>query len=200
MPLLESTYKRYQKDGLVILGINYNEDRERVLKFTQEMGVTFPIILDKELKLTRKYGVLSLPATFFIDKKGVKLLYMSALLLYGVLAIVVGLTGFAWASPQFLIGIGVLQAFIYQGVFISFIAIHMNLCWVKVAATQFALYMAWVNLARSLGAGALSGLQATFSYNQMFFVIAVAFFIAAALLWKVNLPAHQLEVRALESA
>jgi len=71
MPLLESTYKRYKEKGLVILGINYNEDRERVLKFTQEMGVTFPIILDKELKLTRKYGVLSLPATFFIDKKGI---------------------------------------------------------------------------------------------------------------------------------
>ena len=71
MPLLESTYKRYQENGLVILGINYNEDRERVLKFTQEMGVTFPVILDKELKLTRRYGVLSLPATFFIDKKGI---------------------------------------------------------------------------------------------------------------------------------
>ncbi len=71
MPLLESTYKRYQKDGLVILGINYNEEREKILKFTQEMGVTFPIILDKELKLTRRYGVLSLPATFFIDKKGI---------------------------------------------------------------------------------------------------------------------------------
>jgi len=71
MPLLESTYKRYQKDGLVILGINYNEERERVLKFTQEMGVSFPIILDKELKLTRKYGVLALPATFFIDRKGI---------------------------------------------------------------------------------------------------------------------------------
>ncbi|MBI5038171.1 MAG: TlpA family protein disulfide reductase [Nitrospirae bacterium] len=71
MPLLESTYKRYKEKGLVILGIDYNEDRERVLKFTQEMGVTFPIILDKELKLTRKYGVLSLPATFFIDKKGI---------------------------------------------------------------------------------------------------------------------------------
>jgi PAT family beta-lactamase induction signal transducer AmpG len=137
---------------------------------------------------------------FFIDKKGVKLLYMSALLLYGVLAAVVGLTGFAWASPRFLIGIGVLQAFIYQGVFISFIAIHMNLCWVKVAATQFALYMAWVNLARSLGAGALSGLQESFSYNQMFCVIAVAFFIATALLWKVNLTAHQQKVQALERA
>ena len=71
MPLLESTYKRYKDKGLVILGINYNEDRERVLKFTQEMGVTFPIILDKELNLTRKYGVLALPATFFIDKKGI---------------------------------------------------------------------------------------------------------------------------------
>ena len=71
------------------------------------------------------------------------------------------------------------------------------LCWVKVSATQFALYMAWVNLARSLGAGALSGLQSSLDYHQMFFVIGIAFFIGAALVWNVDLPKHQAKVAAL---
>ncbi|MDZ7685901.1 MAG: hypothetical protein U5O39_13590 [Gammaproteobacteria bacterium] len=31
----------------------------------------------------------------------------------------------------------------------------MNLCWTRVSATQFAIYMAWANLARSIGVGNL---------------------------------------------
>ncbi|MES2604967.1 MAG: MFS transporter, partial [Pseudomonadota bacterium] len=134
----------------------------------------------------------------FIDRKGVKIFYVLTMALYGALAMVVGLSQGAWISPQFLMSVGVLQAFIYQGVFISFIAIHMNLCWVKVSATQFALYMAWVNLARSLGAGALGGLQPWLSYNQMFFVVGIAFFIAAALVSRVNLATHRQKVQVLE--
>lgn len=137
-------------------------------------------------------------AGLFIDRKGVKFFYLLTLLLYGLLATVVGLTQTSWASPQFLVVVGVVQAFVYQGVFISFIAIHMNLCWVKVSATQFALYMAWVNLARSLGAGALNGLQSYMEYNQMFFVVAAAFFVAVVLLLKVNLHTHQQKVQALD--
>lgn len=71
MPLLESTYKRYKEKGFVIVGINYNEDKERVSEFVNKAGVTFPIVIDNELKLTRTYRVLSLPATFFIDRKGI---------------------------------------------------------------------------------------------------------------------------------
>lgn len=71
MPFLEATFKKYKEKGLVIVGINYNEDKETVLHFVREGGVTFPIVLDKELRLTRNYKVLSLPTTFFIDRKGI---------------------------------------------------------------------------------------------------------------------------------
>jgi PAT family beta-lactamase induction signal transducer AmpG len=87
--------------------------------------------------------------------------------------------------------------FIYQGVFVSFIATSMNLCWVKVSATQFAIYMAWANLGRSFGAGAMSSLESRLAYNEMFFVIGLTFFVAVALLWKSNLSAHRERIEGL---
>jgi PAT family beta-lactamase induction signal transducer AmpG len=134
-----------------------------------------------------------------IDRKGVKTFYLAALLLYGVLAVAVGFTQALWASSAFLVGVVVLQSFIYQAVFVSFIAIHMNLCWVRVSATQFAIYMAWVNLGRSLGAKALAELQPHIGYNVMFMLIGGVFFVAVALIAMVNLPQHQARVQVLQA-
>ena len=77
----------------------------------------------------------------FIDRLGVKRFYLGALLAYGLLATAVGFSAFAWESSRFLMTVSALQAFVYQGVFVSFIAIHMKLCGTRVAATQFAIYM-----------------------------------------------------------
>jgi PAT family beta-lactamase induction signal transducer AmpG len=136
----------------------------------------------------------------YIDRKGVKLLYGISLLLYGLLAVAVGLLEVSWASPAFLVAVLFLQSFIYQGVFISFIATSMNLCWVKVAATQFAIYMAWANLGRSFGAGAMSAAESRLDYNEMFLFIGLAFFVAVALLWKANLSTHRERIQALASS
>jgi PAT family beta-lactamase induction signal transducer AmpG len=133
----------------------------------------------------------------YIDRKGVKLLYGTALFLFGVLAVAVGLLDAAWASPRFLLVTLFLQWFIYQGVFVSFIATSMKLCWVKVAATQFAIYMAVANLGRSLGAGAMSAVESRLSHNEMFFLIGLAFFVAVALLWKASLAAHRDRIQVL---
>ncbi len=110
------------------------------------------------------------------------------------------MTDFAWPSASYLVTIGFLQAFIYQGVFISFIASSMNLCWVKVSATQFAIYMAWANLGRSFGAGSLAALQDTFSYNQMFLIIGLTFFLGVLMVWLTNFRRHRETVQTLGHA
>jgi PAT family beta-lactamase induction signal transducer AmpG len=90
-----------------------------------------------------------------------------------------------------------LQAFIYQGVFVSFIATSMNLCWVKVSATQFAIYMAWANLGRSFGTTAVASFESRLAYNEMLFIIGIAFFVAVALVWRANLAAHRARIDVL---
>jgi MFS transporter, PAT family, beta-lactamase induction signal transducer AmpG len=136
-------------------------------------------------------AMAGLPLGLYIDRKGAKWLYGLALALYALLALAVGSTESAWATPAFLFSILVLQAFIYQGVFVSFIATSMKLCWVKVSATQFAIYMAWANLGRSVGTGAVGTLESRFAYNEMYFVVAATFLVAVLLLWKANLSAHR---------
>lgn len=126
---------------------------------------------------------------YFVDRKGLKQFYMGTLLLYGLLATLVGLTESAWNASSYLMTVGVLQACIFQGTFISFIAIHMNISWIKVAATQFALYMAWVNIGRSLGPAAIAALQPYLGWSRMYFVIALCFAVALVLVGNVRLPA-----------
>ncbi|MCP5144962.1 MAG: MFS transporter [Gammaproteobacteria bacterium] len=136
----------------------------------------------------------------FIDRKGVKTFYIGALLLYALLAVVVGSVESAWSSPRFLLAICFVQAFIYQAVFISFIAIHMKLCWVKVSATQFALYMTWINVGRTLGTGSLAVLDEYLARNQLYFVIAGTLLVAVVLLVIADMQRHQNHVTALDNA
>jgi PAT family beta-lactamase induction signal transducer AmpG len=136
----------------------------------------------------------------FIDRLGVKRFYLGALLAYGILATAVGFSAFAWESSTFLMTVSALQAFVYQAVFVSFIAIHMKLCGTRVAATQFAIYMGIVNFARSLGATGIGALQPYLEYDEMFFVVGAGFFLAVVLLRNVNLQSHRQRIGGLQGA
>jgi len=125
-----------------------------------------------------------------IDSKGVKFFYCLVLGLYGLLCIFLGLTESAWPSAAFLVTVGVVQAFIYQGGFISFIASCMKLCWQKVSVTQFAIYMAGANIGLSLGAGAYAALEDVLAANQMFLVLGLVFFVGVLLVSLTNFGRH----------
>jgi len=70
MPLLQDVYNTVKGEGVEIIGINYNEDYDRVKKFATERGITFIILIDSDLKVSMDYGVIGLPVTFFIDREG----------------------------------------------------------------------------------------------------------------------------------
>jgi MFS transporter, PAT family, beta-lactamase induction signal transducer AmpG len=190
--------------SLLMLGVAF------LFRFADGLWVALaPVIVVQELGYaSTDYSSWSSLASFIaaiagllvglsIDRKGVKLLYGLALLLYGLLAVSVGLLEIDGLSPAFLLGILFLQAFIYQGVFVSFIATSMNLCWVKVSATQFAIYMAWANLGRSFSGFVMGSVESRLAYNEMFFFIGLSFFVAVALLWKANLSAHRERIQTL---
>jgi len=59
-----------EEGGVEVIGVNYNEDYDRVKKFISEHGITFTILIDSELKASMSYGVIGLPVTFFIDRDG----------------------------------------------------------------------------------------------------------------------------------
>lgn len=73
MPLLELVYGEFKNQGLVVLAVNLTkQDRlATVITFVEELGLTFPILLDQEGKTTDDYQLRGLPSSFFIDREGV---------------------------------------------------------------------------------------------------------------------------------
>ncbi|HYF63794.1 MAG TPA: TlpA disulfide reductase family protein [Herpetosiphonaceae bacterium] len=60
------------RDDVVFIGINKQENESAVAKFAAEVGVTFPLVLDRSGDIAAGFGVLNnLPTTFFIDAAGV---------------------------------------------------------------------------------------------------------------------------------
>ena len=70
MPALEQIAQDYADEGLVMLLVNQGESEASINPFLQEIGVTAPVLLDRDLTATRLYRVNALPTTFFIDKDG----------------------------------------------------------------------------------------------------------------------------------
>ncbi len=70
MPNLEEYYQRYTGQ-FEILAINAGESEQNVHKFVENIGVTFPILLDPGLETQYRYRVSGLPTTYVLDSDGI---------------------------------------------------------------------------------------------------------------------------------
>ena len=73
MPALEAVYNAHRADGLVVLGLNstVQDNETRAGDFIRGLGLTFPIVLDRDGQATEDYLLQSLPTTYFIDRQGI---------------------------------------------------------------------------------------------------------------------------------
>lgn len=70
MPALERQHAKWG-DQLVVLGLNLDEPRVTVENFISQYKVTFPILMDKNEEIRRRYGVSQYPTTFFVGPDGI---------------------------------------------------------------------------------------------------------------------------------
>lgn len=70
MPEMETLYQETKDSDLVILAVNLDEDKDTVQKFISSNKYNFPVLLDTDNIVASKYGVVSIPTSFFIDKEG----------------------------------------------------------------------------------------------------------------------------------
>lgn len=71
MPSMERLAEHFKDRPFVVLGISLDvEGASKVKPFIERLGVTFPIALDPESRVSGKYGARELPATFLIDPLG----------------------------------------------------------------------------------------------------------------------------------
>jgi thiol-disulfide isomerase/thioredoxin len=70
MPLLENIYKKYNKMGFTLIGVNVEPDSKAAEGFLQQTPVSFPVIYDKDSTVSKAYDVSGMPSTVIIDRKG----------------------------------------------------------------------------------------------------------------------------------
>ena len=70
MPLLESIYKKYNKLGFTLIGVNVEPDSKAANDWLRETPVSFPVIYDTDGKVSKLYEVGGMPSTVIIDRGG----------------------------------------------------------------------------------------------------------------------------------
>src|SRR2546426_1399180 len=72
MPTLETLWREYRDRGLVVLGVSVDRGAPRTLiePWVRNQKLTFPILLDAELRTSRAWRVTGLPATFLVRPGG----------------------------------------------------------------------------------------------------------------------------------
>jgi thiol-disulfide isomerase/thioredoxin len=70
MPLLEQMYKKYRPMGFTLLGVNVEPDPSGAEDWLKETPVSFPILFDRENRVSKLYNVSGMPSSVLIDRKG----------------------------------------------------------------------------------------------------------------------------------
>lgn len=69
-PVMQRLHQEFQAQGLEILAINLDEDRQDALDFLGKVPVDFRIGLDPLGNCPGLYGVKAMPTSYLIDRKG----------------------------------------------------------------------------------------------------------------------------------
>ena len=70
MPLLESIYRKYGKMGFTMIGVNVEPDSNAANEWLKATPVSFPILYDRDSKVSKLYDVAGMPSTVIIDRSG----------------------------------------------------------------------------------------------------------------------------------
>jgi peroxiredoxin len=70
MPQLNRLHDTYRSAGLVLLGVNVDDDPQKAADMARRQGLRFPVLLDSNKAVVRRYDLGSMPATVLIDRDG----------------------------------------------------------------------------------------------------------------------------------
>jgi thiol-disulfide isomerase/thioredoxin len=72
-PNIVATYNKYHNQGFEIVGISLDQDKNALLAYTKENGMTWPQYFDGNAwsnDISTSFGINAIPAMWLIDKKG----------------------------------------------------------------------------------------------------------------------------------
>lgn len=71
MPALDRLYERYKDNGLVVVGVNVDQNVGNARRFLRRTRVSFPQVHDASHSLADRYSPPTMPSTYVIDRQGV---------------------------------------------------------------------------------------------------------------------------------
>ncbi|MEN8134787.1 MAG: TlpA disulfide reductase family protein [Thermodesulfobacteriota bacterium] len=71
MPAMQRLYTMLPKDKFKMLAILNNDNPVLADDFAAKLGITMPILDDRDNQIGPKYGLTGVPETFIVDKQGV---------------------------------------------------------------------------------------------------------------------------------
>ncbi len=70
MPAMERLYQEFRGKGLEVVAVNFMESPDLVRAFADEQKLTYPMLLDRRADIAEQYGVMRLPVSVLIGRKG----------------------------------------------------------------------------------------------------------------------------------
>ena len=63
-------HAKYADEGLVVIGVNLDNDLQDAAKFLDEYSADFRIYYDEDKVLAKQYGVQAMPSTYILGRDG----------------------------------------------------------------------------------------------------------------------------------
>ncbi len=72
MPAMQNVYEKYRDKGFTILAVNATsqDSLSAAEAFVEELGLTYPILLDRDGQVSKLYNLRALPTTYFVAPDG----------------------------------------------------------------------------------------------------------------------------------
>lgn len=69
---IEALYKKLRGKGFVVIGISLKDgfNKDNLRDYIAKYGITYPVLIDDD-RISKQYGVITMPTTVIIDKEGV---------------------------------------------------------------------------------------------------------------------------------
>jgi thiol-disulfide isomerase/thioredoxin len=69
-PWWNTMHTKYADEGLIIIGVNLDNDLQDAAKFLDEYAADFNIHYDKDKVLAKQFGVQAMPSTYILGRDG----------------------------------------------------------------------------------------------------------------------------------
>jgi cytochrome c biogenesis protein CcmG, thiol:disulfide interchange protein DsbE len=69
-PALDATWKRFRDSGVVVVGVDFQDQTADAQDYLAEFGSSYPVVRDAESSTALAYGLRGVPETFVVDRSG----------------------------------------------------------------------------------------------------------------------------------